>query len=226
MAILYVVATPIGNLDDITLRALAVLKSVDLILCEDTRVTKKLLNHYGIDVPVMSYHARSGLAKIDKIIKILEEDKNLALVSDAGTPTISDPGSMLVSTVKKELPHVSVVSIPGASALIAALSISGVSASDFLFLGFLPHKKGRETLFKEIADTRRAVVFYESPHRIIKTLVSLDKYTKERKVHLARELTKVYEEVLSGTPERIKQTLETLPEKIRGEFVVVVEPKQ
>jgi len=226
MAILYVVATPIGNLDDITLRALAVLKSVDLILCEDTRVTKKLLNHYGIDVPVMSYHARSGLAKIDKIIKILEEDKNLALVSDAGTPTISDPGSMLVSTVKKELPHVSVVSIPGASALIAALSISGVPASDFLFLGFLPHKKGRETLFKEIADTRRAVVFYESPHRIIKTLVSLDKYTKERKVHLARELTKVYEEVLSGTPERIKQTLETLPEKIRGEFVVVVEPKQ
>src|SRR3989344_3141957 len=148
MAILYVVATPIGNLDDITLRALAVLKSVDLILCEDTRVTKKLLNHYGIDVPVMSYHARSGLAKIDKIIKILEEDKNLALVSDAGTPTISDPGSMLVSTVKKELPHVSVVSIPGASALIAALSISGVPASDFLFLGFLPHKKGRETLFK------------------------------------------------------------------------------
>ena len=118
------------------------------------------------------------------------------------------------------------MSIPGASALIAALSISGVSASDFLFLGFLPHKKGRETLFKEIADTRRAVVFYESPHRIIKTLVSLDKYTKERKVHLARELTKVYEEVLSGTPERIKQTLETLPEKIRGEFVVVVEPKQ
>jgi len=230
MATLYVVATPIGNLDDITLRALAVLKSVDLVLCEDTRVTKKLLNHYGIEVQTMSYHSHSGLAKLDKVVGLLEDGKNLALVSDAGTPTISDPGSVLVSNIKKELPHVQVVAIPGPSAVTAALSIAGVPASDFLFLGFLPHKKGRKTLFKEIADTDRTVVFYESPHRIIKTLESLNDHLGVqlpngggRKVHLARELTKIHEEVLSGTPEKLLETLEVLPEKVRGEFVVIVE---
>tara|TARA_B100000745_G_scaffold49034_1_gene29350 strand:- start:3535 stop:4215 length:681 start_codon:yes stop_codon:yes gene_type:complete len=224
MATLYVVGTPIGNLDDITLRGLAILKSADLVLCEDTRVTKKLLDHYGIEVPTMSYHSQSGLAKLDKIIENLEEGKNVALVSDAGTPTISDPGSVLISTVKKTLPQVQVVSIPGPSAVTAALSIAGVPASDFLFLGFLPHKKGRETLFGEIKESKRTVVFYESPHRIIKTLTSLDEHMGERTVHLARELTKIHEEVLSGKPEKLLQTLETLPEKARGEFVVVVDP--
>lgn len=224
MATLYVVATPIGNLDDITLRALAVLKSVDVVLCEDTRVTKKLLNHYGIDVPTMSYHSHSGMTKLDKIKGLLEDDKNIALVSDAGTPTISDPGSVLISKIKKELPKVQIVAIPGPSAVTAALSIAGVPASNFLFLGFLPHKKGRETLFKEIANSKRTVVFYESPHRIKKTLASLHDHAPDRVVHLARELTKIHEEVLSGTPEKLLETLEVVPEKERGEFVVLVDP--
>jgi 16S rRNA (cytidine1402-2'-O)-methyltransferase len=149
MSSFYVVATPIGNLEDITLRALRVLKEVDLILCEDTRVTKRLLARYEISTPTMSYHARSGETKIEKVIELLKAGKNLALVSDAGTPTISDPGSLLVSRVREALgEEVMVSTIPGASALTSALSIAGMPASEFLFLGFLPHKKGRVTLFK------------------------------------------------------------------------------
>src|SRR3989344_765243 len=181
MPTLYIVATPIGNLEDITLRALRVLKEVDLILCEDTRVTKRLLEKYEIKTPTMSYHAQSKLSKVEKIFALLEEGKNLALVSDAGTPTISDPGCLLVSQIRQhfmsrsnlDIEEVKIAPIPGPSAVLAALSISGFPSSEFLFLGFLPHKKGRETLFKEIAVSKRTVVFYESPHRIIKTLESL-----------------------------------------------------
>jgi 16S rRNA (cytidine1402-2'-O)-methyltransferase len=222
MAMLYIVGTPIGNLGDITLRALETLKSVDVILCEDTRVTKKLLNAYDIQKPTLSYHSHSGLAKVDKIFELLRNDKNLALVSDAGTPTISDPGTLLVSAVRKELPDVSIVPIPGPSAVITALSASGFYAAEFLFLGFLPHKKGRETLFKEIADEKRTVVFYESSHRILKTLESLQKHIPQKRITVARELTKIHEEIVKGFPEEVKAHFNENPEKVRGEFVVLV----
>src|SRR3989338_6845229 len=151
MSKFYVVATPIGNMGDITLRAIETLKSVGLILCEDTRVTRKLLSKYDIKTHTLSYHAQSALSKTDMIMELLAEGKNLALVSDAGTPGISDPGSLLVSEIRKNLPDVEVIPIPGPSAVIAALSASGLPTHEFTFLGFLPHKKGRETLFKEIA---------------------------------------------------------------------------
>jgi 16S rRNA (cytidine1402-2'-O)-methyltransferase len=226
---LYVVATPIGNLGDITFRAIDVLKEVDLVLCEDTRTTKRLLGKYEIDTPTMSYHCHSRISKVEKIFALLKDGKDLAIVSDAGTPTISDPGVLLVLQIKKQFGgSVMVVPIPGPSAVITALSVSGLPASEFLFLGFLPHKKGRETLFKEIADSKRTVVFYESPHRILKTLESLKRHLdvgrlSSRKVVIARELTKIHEEIISGTPEEITIYFENQPDKIKGEFIVIVE---
>ena len=200
MSKFYVIATPIGNMGDITFRAIETLKNVDLILCEDTRVTKNLLNKYSINKPTMSYHAQSKLSKTDKIFELLNEGKNLALVSDAGTPGISDPGALLVSQIKNNFYYkVEIIPIPGASALITALSASGLPTHEFSFLGFLPHKKGRETLFKEIATSKRTMVFYESPHRILKTLESLQKFCPDKKVCLARELTKIYEEFKTNT---------------------------
>lgn len=231
MGTLYIVATPIGNLEDITLRALRILKEVDLVLCEDTRVTKKLLSHFDIHVPTQSFHAHSTLNKVDQIIDMLREGKNIALVTDAGTPAISDPGSLLVMKVREEMSQdeVKIVAVPGPSAIAAALSIAGIPSGDFVFLGFLPHKKGRETLFKEIADTSRTVVFYESPHRILKTLNSLVQHVSvtqpTRKVSIGRELTKVFEEVLEGTPEELLKVFEGNPEKERGEFVVILWPR-
>lgn len=231
MPILYVIGTPIGNLGDITLRALETLKSVDYVLCEDTRVTKKLLDKYAISKPTISYHSHSGLAKVDYIISLLKDGRNLALVSDAGTPGISDPGSLLVSQVKEAFKdEVKIVAIPGPSAVVSALSISGAPSSDFLFLGFLPHKKGRETLFKEITDSKRTVAFYESTHRIEKALASLEKHFKEsgmegRKIAVARELTKIYEECVSGTASELVSHFQNHQDTVRGEFVVVVFPK-
>lgn len=235
MSKFYIVATPIGNMGDITLRAVETLKSVDLILCEDTRETRKILEKYNIDKPTMSYpsddvwrakHAQSKLAKVDKIFELLAEGKNLALVSDAGTPTISDPGAMLVSKIKERFnSDVQVVPIPGASAVIAALSASGLPTHEFTFLGFLPHKKGRETLFKEIASAKRTFVFYESPHRILKTLESLVKFCpkeNQKKVCVARELTKIYEEFKIGSPAEILRYYESNKDKQRGEFTVIV----
>lgn len=230
------VATPIGNMGDITFRAIETLKSVDLILCEDTRQTKKILNKYNIDTPTLSYHSHSKLSKTDKIFELLEEGKNLALVSDAGTPGISDPGAMLVSKIKDLFPNpspyqgegrrgevdVQVIPIPGPTALITALSASGLSMHEFTFLGFLPHKKGRETLFKEIKDAKRTIVFYESPHRILKTLESLVKFCPDKKVCIARELTKIYEELKTDSPQGLLEYLEKNPEKQRGEFTVIV----
>ena len=225
MNTLYIVGTPIGNLEDITLRALRILKEVDIILCEDTRVTQKLLKHYGIlDKKLLTYNEQKSGASTEKIIKLLEEGKNLALVTDAGTPGVSDPGSFLVSKVRGKFGNkVKIESIPGPSALTTALSISGVSSGEFLFLGFLPHKKGRETLFKEIAQTDRVVVFYESPHRLIKTIISLNKHVPERHISVAKELTKIYEEVISGKPKEIMGFFEKNKDKLRGEFVVIVE---
>lgn len=223
---LYIVATPIGNLEDITLRALRILKEVDYILCEDTRTTQVLLNKYEIKTKTMSYHAHSTDNKESVIINLLKNGKNLALVSDAGTPCISDPGVMLVANVKKEFGEgISVVPIPGASALISALSASGVSSAEFIFLGFLPHKKGRLTLFKEIAKSKRVIVFYESTHRIMKTLTSLAEYAPTFKIVIGRELTKQFEQFVEGTPSEVLGYFTLNNDKQRGEFVVIVEPK-
>ena len=225
MAKFYVVATPIGNLGDITLRAIETLKSVDLILCEDTRVTKKLLDKYNIKTPTLSYHAHSKLSKVNKIFELLKEEKNLALVSDAGTPGISDPGAVLISKMKAHFSDsVNVIPVPGPTALIAALSASGLPIHEFTFLGFLPHKKGRETLFKEMAQADRAMVFYESPHRILKTLESLSKFCPKKKVCVARELTKIYEEFQTGTPHFLLKYFKQNPQKQKGEFTVIVAP--
>ena len=232
MSTLYIVATPIGNLEDITLRAIRILGEVDAILCEDTRVTAKLLQKYEISKSLISYHSHSKLAKVEKVFELLEEGKNLALVSDAGTPCISDPGVMLVQQVREHFDptsprlrgasQVKIVTIPGASAVISALAGSGLPSSEFLFLGFLPHKKGRETLFKEIAISERTVAFYESPHRILKSLESLQKFAPEKKIVIARELTKIYEEFISGTATDLLAHFETHKDTIRGEFVVIV----
>jgi 16S rRNA (cytidine1402-2'-O)-methyltransferase len=222
MSYLYIVGTPIGNLGDITLRAISALKEADIVLCEDTRVTKKLLNHFDIkDKQLSTYNEQKSGASIDKIIAWLSDGKNIALVTDAGTPGVSDPGGILVREIMEKMEgKVKVESVPGVSALTTAISISGVDLHEFVFLGFLPHKKGRETLFKEIANTKRPVVFYESPHRIIKSLESLDKFCPDKQITVARELTKIFEEVLRGTPKSVKEKL--TKEKQKGEFVVIV----
>lgn len=218
---LSIVATPIGNLEDITLRAVRTLKECDVVLCEDTRVTGKLLQKFEIKKPLLSYNAHSTDAKNDKVFGLLEEGKHIALVSDAGTPAISDPGSYLVGNVREHFgKDVTIEVIPGASAVITALSGAGIPVSDFLFLGFLPHKKGRETLFKEVASSERAVVFYESPHRIVKALESLEKIVPERTIIVARELTKMYEEFLIG-----KATDLLKKKEWKGEIVVIVTPR-
>lgn len=224
MSAFYVIGTPIGNLEDITLRALRIMKEVDLVLCEDTRVTRKLFERHGISTPTMSYHAQSGEAKVDLILEQIAQNKNIALVTDAGTPGISDPGSLLISKIRAAYPELATVSVPGPSALAAALSIAGVPTHEFIFLGFMPHKKGRETFFKEIAVSDRTIVFYESTHRIIKTLESLKEHLAEnpKKVTIAREITKIFEEVIQGSAEEVLEKLLSTPEKQRGEFVVIV----
>jgi 16S rRNA (cytidine1402-2'-O)-methyltransferase len=223
MSKFYIVATPIGNMGDITLRAIETLKNVDLILCEDTRETKKILEKYNINSPTMSYHTRSGLSKVEKIFELLQEGKNLALVTDAGTPGISDPGTLLVHKVRARfMNNINIIPVPGASAVVAALSASGLPTHEFTFLGFLPHKKGRETLFKEIASAERTMVFYESPHRIMKTLESLKQFCPDKKVCIARELTKIYEEFKTGKPDEVLEYLNKNKEKQRGEFTVIV----
>lgn len=227
LGMLYIVPTPIGNLEDMTLRAIRILKEVDVVLCEDTSVTQKLFQEYDITTKTSVFYAQTGLKNIEKVMKILEDGGKVALVSDAGTPTISDPGVLLVDKVRNELPDVRVVALPGATALTTALSASGVSSAQFVFLGFMPHKKGRETLFKEIAESKRTVVFYESVHRIEKTLESLSEIIKTpRKVAIARELTKMYEEVIRGDIQSVKLHFYKKKEKLRGEFVVIVEGRQ
>lgn len=221
---LYVVATPIGNLEDITLRALRVLKECDAVLCEDTRVTRKLLTHYEIQKPLVSYHAHSGFTKSDKVLELLKEGKTLVLVSDAGTPTISDPGATLVAKVREQFgDEVKIEVVPGASAVTGALSIAGVHADSFLFLGFPPHKKGRKTFFDTLATERYTTVFYESPHRIMKALQSLsERLPDTRNVVIVRELTKIHEEVVSGTAKSVLEHFQEHSDTVRGEFVVIV----
>ncbi len=220
---LSVAATPIGNLEDITLRALRVLKEADYVLCEDTRVTGKLMKHYEIKAKLVRYDAHATDAGHAKILSDLEEGKHIALVSDAGTPGVSDPGVFLVARVRNELPDVVIDAIPGASAITATFSIAGISGNEFAFLGFVPQKKGRETFFKNLSSYEMPVMFYESTHRIMKTLKSLTEgLSNTAQIVIARELTKMHEEVVSGTPEEVLQYFNDNPDHVRGEFVVMI----
>lgn len=221
MSALYVVATPIGNLEDFTFRALRILSEVDFILCEDTRVTKKLLEHYQIRTPTMSYHQHSKLQKIEYIIQLLKQNKNLALVSDAGTPGISDPGNLLINEISQQLgDEVKIVPIPGSSALTAAASISGFPMDKFIFMGFPPVKKKRKKFFEEVANSKYPVILYESPYRIIRTLNELSIINRELMVIVCRELTKKFETIYRGTIEEVIKEIER--DKIKGEFVVLI----
>ena len=226
MGTLSIVATPIGNLEDITLRALRTLKEADVIYAEDTRVIAKLLARYEIKKPLQRLDAATEAKKADEIIARLQAGERVAYVSDAGTPGISDPGARLVAAVREQVKRsdlfTTIEAIPGASALTAALSIAGVDTSSFTFLGFLPHKKGRQTALKRVASSDIPIVLYESPHRVLKLLEELDQHQVSH-VTIARELTKIHEELLSGTPEELLAHFATHPDTIRGEFVVIVE---
>jgi 16S rRNA (cytidine1402-2'-O)-methyltransferase len=215
---LYIVSTPIGNLKDITLRAIETLNEVDFILCEDTRVTSILLKQYNIIKQLISFNAVSEIKKIPSIVERLQNGQSYALVSDAGTPAISDPGIRLVSEAVKN--KIQVITIPGATALIAALTISGLPTDSFVFEGFLPQKKGRQKKLKELTEEERTIVLYESSHRITKLIDELVEYFSERYIVVCREITKKFEETWRGYPFELK---EKLNEKIvKGEFVVVI----
>jgi 16S rRNA (cytidine1402-2'-O)-methyltransferase len=217
----YIVATPIGNLGDITLRALETLKAVDIILCEDTRVTKNLLMHFGISRPLMSYHQHSDQKKINEIKAMVEDGKSIALVTDAGTPGISDPGNLLVRALV-EAGVTGIEPIPGVCAAIAALSVSGFPTDRYKFLGFPPHKNKRQKYFKEVAENEETVVFYESGHRIMKCLNDLKTFLdSKRQILVGREITKMFETFYRGTIDEIIQNMKDE----RGEFVVVVNAK-
>jgi len=221
---LYIVATPIGNLEDITLRAISVLRNADFILAEDTRVTRVLLDKYNIPAKTISYHQHSGFQKIERIIELLKEGKNLALVTDAGTPGINDPGNYLVMKALEAIPDLKVVPIPGANAAIVALSVSGFPTDKFIFLGFPPHKKGRRTFFQLINLLDDTVVFYESKYRILKALKELKEFSVigNRQIVVARELTKQFETIYRGTIDEIMLKLSKNKNDLLGEFVVVI----
>lgn len=243
---LYIVATPIGNMEDITLRALRILGEVDFILAEDTRNTKKILNHYKINTPTISFHEYSDEKKYQEIFEKLMAGKKLALVTDAGTPAISDPGGRLVSKIRdfvergrlendffeNQKDNFKIESIPGPSSLTSAISIAGLQTTKFYFSGFAPHKKGRQTFFSKIKEIigdenikdeeKTAFIFFESPHRVMKSLDLLNIYCKDRKVFLVKEISKIFEEVLVGKPKELINYLEGNPEKLKGEFVIIV----
>ncbi|MBU4369740.1 16S rRNA (cytidine(1402)-2'-O)-methyltransferase [Patescibacteria group bacterium] len=222
---LYIIATPIGNLKDITLQALEILKSVDLILCEDTRKTSRLCAHYQIKKPLLNYHQHSKVNKVNQIFKLLEQGKNLALVSDAGTPGISDPGNKLVEMAQKKFNDLKIIPIPGPSAVTTALSVCGFPADKFIFLGFCPQKRGRKKFFQQIVQATYTVVFYESPHRILKTLTELNEFLKldNQQIFVGREMTKKFETIYRGN---IGQVLDSIKkDKLKGEFTIVVRRK-
>jgi len=219
---LYIVATPIGNLGDMTFRAVETLKEVDFVIAEDTRHSKILFKRYDIDTPLKSFHAQSSDIKISELVKAIVGGKTAAYVSDAGTPGISDPGFRLVHAVVKQ--GVDVIPIPGASALTTLISVAGVPVDSFQFHGFLPHKKGRQTLLKSFIDAKMAHVFYESVHRFPKLLDELSTFVGEdRIIVVGRELTKMHEEIFRGTVGKAQEHF--VKENTRGEFVVVVAPK-
>lgn len=215
---LYIVATPIGNLEDITLRAIRILKEVDYVFAEDTRVTKKLLNHLEIETTIYRYDEHTKQHQVENIVNLLKEGKNIALVTDAGTPCISDPGYEVVDEALKN--DIKVVPIPGVSAMTAAASVAGVSMRRFVFEGFLPKKKGRQTLLKSFADEKRTIMFFESPHRVVRTLKDIEEFIGEREVVLIREITKIYEEIVRGTTKELIEKFEN--KTLKGEYVIIV----
>ncbi|MGA2666590.1 MAG: 16S rRNA (cytidine(1402)-2'-O)-methyltransferase [Patescibacteria group bacterium] len=212
---LFIVATPIGNLEDITLRALRLLREVDLIACEDTRRTAILLQYYDIKKPLISFHQHSRLQKIDYLIDQLKSGQNIALVTDAGTPGIADPGGVLIAEALKH--KIEVEAVPGPDAATLLLSQSGILTDKYLFLGFLPKKKGRQTLFKTIKNFEYPIVIFESPHRIKKTLMDIKENLGDRQVIVGRELTKKFEEILRGKVSSIQPKI-----KEQGEFVILI----
>ncbi len=225
--ILKVVATPIGNLSDCSPRAKEVLEQATLIIAEDTRTTGQLLKLLGVGGKkvFMSSHAQSSAGALQKTLEACQEHEQIALVTDAGTPAISDPGSFFISHFRAMYPEAMVVPIPGPSAAIAALSVSGFPASHFEFMGFIPHKKGRQTLFASLAEKEHTVVLYESPHRILKTLESLTEALGEsRLIMVGREMTKQFEEYPVGTAKTLLEYYTTHSDKVRGEFVIVISP--
>jgi 16S rRNA (cytidine1402-2'-O)-methyltransferase len=217
---LYIVATPIGNMEDITLRALRIFKEADYVLCEDTRTTGNLTKHHGVKAKLKRYDAHASVAVHDTIVADLLAGQSVALVSDAGTPGVSDPGVMLVRQARAA--GIRIDAVPGASSITAAISIAGVSGNQFSFLGFVPSKKGRETFFSDLELYDHPVVFLEATHRIVKALESLVAAYPTATVYLARELTKIYEEMLVGTPAEVLDILIKNPVKQKGEFVIIV----
>lgn len=218
---LYIVATPIGNLEDITLRAIRILKEVDMIAAEDTRHTLKLLNHLGISKPLISYHRHNEEVRKDNLVKYLEEGKNVALVSDAGTPVISDPGEEIVKEAIKN--NIEIIPIPGACALINALIVSGFNVKEFIFIGFLPlNNKLRKEKMEEIKGENKTIIMYEAPHKLKATLEELNENIPDRQIVLAKEITKIHEKFIRGTA---KELLE-ICENIKGEFVIIIEGEE
>jgi 16S rRNA (cytidine1402-2'-O)-methyltransferase len=222
MAKLYIVPTPIGNLDDITIRAVKVLEEVDLILCEDTRRSKKLLNHLGINSQLRSHHKFNEHKEVEFIVKKIKENNNVAVISDAGTPGISDPGFLIVRTCLEN--NIEVECLPGATALIPALIVSGISFDKFIFEGFLPIKKGRSSRLAFLSLETRTMIFYESPHKLFKTLLDFEKtFGSNRKISISREITKLFEETLRGS---VKDLIDIYSsKKPKGEYVIVVQGK-
>lgn len=221
---LFVVATPIGNLEDITLRALRMLAECDYILCEDTRVTAKLLAHYDITTPTRRYDAHTSERAHEAIVADLEAGKQIALVSDAGTPGVSDPGVLLVARASEAGARVE--PIPGPSALTATFSVAGLSGNQFTFLGFVPQKKGRQTFFTALTTYDHPVIFFESTHRILKTLEVLTNLPPEYMLVVGKELTKLHERVIKDSPQAVFELFQTTPELQKGEFVIIVAPKE
>jgi 16S rRNA (cytidine1402-2'-O)-methyltransferase len=223
MAKLYIVPTPIGNLDDITIRAVKVLDEVDLILCEDTRRSKKLLNHLEINSQLRSHHKFNEHKEVEFIVKKIKENNNVAVISDAGTPGISDPGFLIVRTCLEN--NIEVECLPGATALIPALIVSGISFDKFIFEGFLPVKKGRSSRLALLSLETRTMIFYESPHKLFKTLLEFEKtFGSNRKISVSRELTKLFEETSRGS---VKDLIDIYSnKKPKGEYVIVVQGKE
>lgn len=220
---LYLVPTPIGNLEDITLRALRILKEVDLILAEDTRTSGKLLKHFEISKPVSSYHIFNEHKTVERLVDKLKQGQVIALISDAGTPSISDPGFLLVRECLKE--EIEIECLPGATAFVPALVKSGLPSDKFVFEGFLPHKKGRQTRLQKLSDEERTIILYESPHRLIKCLGQLIEHLGEdRNASVSRELTKIHEETVNDTLIALKAYFEK--NTVKGEIVIIVEGKK
>ncbi|MGI6636854.1 MAG: 16S rRNA (cytidine(1402)-2'-O)-methyltransferase [Minisyncoccales bacterium] len=221
MGVLYVIATPLGNLKDITFRSVETLNAVDFILCEDTRRALKLLSFYNIRKPLISYHQHSKTEKVNKILSLIEDGKDIALITDAGTPAISDPGGFLIELIVKRFgDDAEIVPIPGPSALTAMASISGFPVDKFLFLGFPPTKKRRSQFFNEIASSQYPVILYESMHRILKTMDDLIKINPKREVVVGRELTKKFETIYRGEVADVLDKIKKEP--IKGEFTIII----